>query len=505
MKKLLLKAFQLATAWHWHKYERALSQPRQTQMQTLNHILKLSTATSIESYEQFKNLPQQSYEDLEKTILVAQNTEYNFLSKAKPITYEPTSGSSGARKLIPYTSALLNSFTQLFMLWAHDLLRDGPRLNGGRLYFSVSPQFHETEHGLADDSDYLTGPTGWLFKHFSLVPAQIKRLKNPSDFFFVLALYLLAAEDLEVISIWSPSFLLAVLEFIQNNREKLLKAGKQAQHTVAGITFRPGTISVFKQTELAKQSPNWPVLFPALKLISCWGAHNSAQGYHKLKQLFPNILVQEKGLLATEAPLTFPSERYGAFLPLLHEVFFEFMDPHGQIFLIDELEIGQTYELLISQKSGLLRYQLKDQVKVDKKIKATPCFQFIGRSEAISDLVGEKLNENFIAEIAQVHWPDIYLCLLPNLEASHYTLFSSQELDFQAFEKELAQSPHYHNARQLQQLNPLMGVVQPELEMRLKNFFSQERGMRLGDIKDRYLYSRENDGVLAAFLAKSIH
>lgn len=504
MRGLLLKAFRLATALPWRRFESDLRQPLKAQMRTLHEILKLANAPEINTYADFQQLPLRSYEELEAQILKAEQTGSTFLSREKPKTHEPTSGSSGARKLIPYTPALLHSFTQLFLLWAHDLLSHGPRINGGRLYFSVSPQFHETSHGLDDDSDYLTGLTGQLFKAFVLVPPQIKKLKNPDDFFYVLARYWLGADDLAVISIWSPSFMLAVLDYIHSHASDLIASGHSGQIQIAGQSFTPGPISASKQAELQKPQPNWQKLFPGLKLISAWGAQNSATGFQQLKTLFPDVHLQEKGLLATEAPLSFPSERHQAFLPLLNEVFFEFRNDQGQLLRLDQVAIGESYELLISQKSGLLRYRLKDRVRIEKKVFNTPCFQFIGRGENLCDLVGEKLNETFVAELAKQLCPGTYLCLVPDLATQGYTLFSEQTVDLECFEQGLRQSPHYHNARELKQLSPLQGQITPDLQTRLKAFFSQVRGLKLGDIKDSYLYSRETNGELLAFLSPVI-
>lgn len=472
-------------------------------MQTLSEILRLANAPGIERYADFQHLPLRSYEDVEAQILAAEQSGRGFLSHEKPTTHEPTSGSSGARKLIPYTPALLQSFTQLFLLWAHDLLSHGPRLSGGRVYFSVSPQFHDTHHGLNDDSDYLTGLTGQLFQHFVLVPPQIKKLKNPDDFFYVLARYWLGADDLEVVSIWSPSFMLALMDYIQSHSAALLASSQQKTLHMAGQRFSPGSISAQKQAELQKPQPNWQVLLPGLKLISAWGAQNSATGFAQLKARFPDVWLQEKGLLATEAPLSFPSERYRAFLPLLNAVFFEFLDTQGQLWRLDQVEIGQSYELVISQKSGLLRYRLKDRVQITQRVLNTPCFEFIGRGENLCDLVGEKLNEAFVAEIAKQRCPGNYLCLVPDLAERRYTLFSAQAVDLADFEQGLRQSPHYHNARELTQLLPLRGEVRPQLQIQLKAFFSQMRGMRLGDIKDSYLYSRETNGDLLRFLTQA--
>ena len=56
------------------------------------------------------------------------------LTHEKVKFYETTSGSTGAKKQIPYTKSLLSSFQNMFLLWAHDLLfHSGLNLKSGKL------------------------------------------------------------------------------------------------------------------------------------------------------------------------------------------------------------------------------------------------------------------------------------------------------------------------------------------------------------------------------------
>lgn len=501
MKRLLLKAFAAFSGLAWRRLERALESPRQTQLKTLKRLLRQARlAEPIADYERFKKLPLQSYDELEPRIQTAIDTGQHWLSRRKPFTHEPTSGSSGAKKLIPYTPALIRSFTHMFLCWAHDLLRYGPGFGGGRIYFSVSPQFHDTDYGLSDDSEYLSGPTAWIFRRFTLVPAAVKSLREPEDFLRVVSAHLLSADDLEVISVWSPSFLLSLLDYIQDHALELSKALQQGTVSGGGKVFKLVPVREAKIEALQTVTLNYPQLFPGLRLISCWGSHNAAVGWRELQARFPGVLVQAKGLLATEAPITIPSQKYNTFLPLLDEVFFEFIAEDGKIHLLDALKTDETYELVLTQASGLLRYRLGDLVKVTGRVKNTPCFDFVSRAGSVSDLVGEKLSEGFIAGIA-AQFAGCYFCLVPDLDSRRYLLFADAPLDMALFETELMASPHYHNARKLNQLAPLELYVQPELASLIKVFYVEHRRMRLGDIKDRYLYSRENDGQLSRFLA----
>lgn len=496
---LLLKGFNRFSARSFHRLEKALASPREAQLRTLKQIVALSSRVHTPTLAAFQCLPMQSYEDLSALIESSVAGEQH-LTHHTPFNFEPTSGSSGARKFIPYTRPLIQSFTEMFLCWGHDLLTYGPRFEGGQVYFSVSPQFHQSAHGLSDDADYLSGVTAWFFRRFAAAPTALKQLSDPEQFYTALAACLLCAPQLEIISVWSPTFLLTLLEHIETHRQDILRLCEAGELVLGKQRYGLRPLSDDKRAALQEGDLSGAVLFPHLKLISTWGAQNAAPGFKDLQKRFPQTLVQEKGLLATEAPLTVPSQKYKTFLPILTEVFFEFVDAQGQVFLIDELQEGQTYEVVISQKSGLLRYRLKDRVKVIDRVAATPCFHFVGRTEDVSDLVGEKLNQDFVQGIVDAYYPDDYLCLLPDLARYTYWLLSTEPIDTAAFEAHLMSSPHYHNARQLGQLGPLKQVSIPHLPQELKRYFVQCRHMNLGDIKDKLLYTRENDGALLRFL-----
>ena len=519
------------TARAYRQWEQSLQHPQKAQQRTLHQVLilqaRLPHQTSVRhnSFQAelacLRQLPLQTYEDL---------PELSCLTHQAPLFYELTSGSSGAKKRIPYTRPLLSSFTQMFLCWAHDILvtlqQQGRPFAGGQVYFSVSPQFHdsldEADRGLTDDSDYLTGLTARLFERFRAAPSSLRYLQNPEHFWDVLALALLRAPQLEVISVWSPSFLRVLQQHIQQHGRRLADLLAQPVLFYENRPFKLPVPSPVRQRRLretlqwlALQDPLsptpvwvWAQCFPHLKLISAWGAENAARDFEALRADFRFAFVQEKGLLATEAPLTIPSVQQGGFLPLPQAVFYEFipLNRQGQPLLttqpllLHELTPGEAYELVISQKSGLLRYRLKDRVRVTALRGSTPYLRFEGRSEALCDLVGEKLNAMFVAQGVQHCYPRERVCVMPRLSPAGYVLVADQALEVADLESYFLESPHYCNARKLGQLQALHLLVIPQWPRFVQQFFVTQRHMKLGDIKDQVFYYREQDGQLLQYL-----
>ncbi|MGA1357105.1 MAG: hypothetical protein ACO35Q_10585 [Prochlorothrix sp.] len=209
-----------------------------------------------------------------------------------------------------------------------------------------------------------------------------------------------------------------------------------------------------------------------------------------MRRLFPQVLVQGKGLLATEGPVTLPLLRLGSFLPLLSQVVLEFLDERGQIWGLGALEEGREYEVVLSQQGGLCRYRLGDRVRVAGWAGGTPGLEFVGRGETVSDQVGEKLALGFVeqclaaCEVA-LGWPiEGFRCLAPVRGRSG--LFYALVLDREpvdrsrltgALEAALRRGFHYDRARLLDQLGPLQVWVDPQVADRL---LGQKR---LGDCK----------------------
>jgi hypothetical protein len=57
------------------------------------------------------------------------------------------------------------------------------------------------------------------------------------------------------------------------------------------------------------------------------------------------------------------------------------------------LEQGRDYSVVVTTGAGLWRCRLHDEVRVTGFIGATPCLEFLGRDNAVSDWVGEKLSD----------------------------------------------------------------------------------------------------------------
>ncbi|MGD1949227.1 MAG: GH3 auxin-responsive promoter family protein [Leptolyngbyaceae cyanobacterium] len=486
----LIKGFGALLAPTAHQFYQALSQPQTTQRSLQTELFQqfvrsgYGQSLNITSIDDWHQIPIVTYEDISPWLDPEQSVD-------TILFYEKTSGSSGPAKRIPYTRALRKSFNTLFCIWAHDLITHGPKFETGKVYMCISPKLispDETAEGLEDDSDYLDPWLRWLLKPFLVSPPDAHKPQPPDIFQTNLCKTLLLEENLETISIWSPSFLSVQLDYIQTHRQQLRS---QLIHQ----------LSPARAQLLTHKTINWEALWPKLKLISCWDSAMAADQVSSLKTHFPNTLIQGKGLLATEAPMTVPLVEANGCVPLLNEVFFEFEDDAGQIYLLHELALGQTYSVIISQKGGLYRYRMRDRIEVTHYYRATPCLRFLGRSNATSDMVGEKLTFAFVSQaLKQLGLTTTaFQCLVPSQRPyPHYAFLTDSPADITtALEQHLCQSFHYRQARLLGQLQPVQVHYSSDMQQQLMQYHYQQ-GKRLGDVKYPCLLTTPMDTFLTA-------
>jgi hypothetical protein len=436
----------------------------------------------ISDYAEFaRRVPLRGWDEFAPWVERVRAGEVNVLGTGRVTHLAPTSGSSGARKLIPFTAGLQAGFSAAVGAWMNDLVRMRPGLLGGPSYWSVSPLAEDEDVGgkvpvgFADDAEYLGGVQAWLVRRALAVPAELRHERNMEVFWRRTLIHLLARKDLRMISVWHPSFL-----------ELLLGAAERQWDEVCAGIRDSGRVE-----ELRRLGPKaWAQWWPVLRVISCWGDQAAEPGFLELQRKFPGVLVQAKGLLATEAVITIP---WGGDYPLAVTAhFFEFIDKTGGVRRAHELELGKCYEVVVTNGGGLWRYRLGDVVECTGRMAATPTLRFLGRAGNVSDLCGEKLSEAFVGEVLRGLWSagERPAHAVLRADEAGYVLEISGVAKAglgERIEAALSANPHYALARRLGQLACVRVVVVGEDAAR--DMLLNQRG-RIGDRKPAVLVGR---------------
>lgn len=390
------------------------------------------------------------------------------LTRGRIERFLPTSGSTSASKLVPWTAALGREFRRGIDPWLAALYRRVPGLLATKAYWSISPQGTVARRegllpvGFDDDSAYLGFVGRALFGRVSVVPAGLERCTDPAEFRDRTLLALLAEPRLGLVSVWSPTFLTVLMDHFRSDPDRLLDSlARQSRRGLAG--------RVARLRRVLRELPEaawWPAIWPELRVISCWTHGPSALYAARLQERFPGVEMQGKGLVATEAFVSLPLEP--ALDPVLavRSHFFEFVDPaNGAVGLAHEVREGGLYRVLVTTEGGLYRYDLGDLVRVTGRLGDAPCLRFVGREGNVSDRFGEKLHGPLVADamdrLFDRHGIRPRFRMLAPVETAAgggYALFIGAELSqpervAEELDEALRSNFHYDHCRKLGQLS----------------------------------------------------
>jgi hypothetical protein len=470
-------------------------------------------------------VPLAEYGEFEPYITRIAAGEQGILTAETVLLLEPTSGSAAASKLIPYTKGLKRQFQLGLAPWIADLYRNFPSLITGQSYWSITPAARKPEQtsggipvGFEDDSDYLGGFKGWLVRSVQAVPLEVKLIGDMESFWYVTLLFLLRSRRLALVSVWNPTFLTILCDYLHQWWPGLADDIAAGTLTVP-VPLEPSLAArlVMKNRPDAARAAeirsafssnkdsarSYRALWPRLRLISCWCDAAAAGPAEELERLFPQAVIQAKGLLATEGFATLPLTGHAACLPALRSHFFEFLPQGGgEVLLLHQLQAGEIYALVITTAGGLYRYCLNDLVRVEGFHHGTPLLRFIGKADGISDHFGEKLHEEHVrralrtaAERAALQ-PVFAMLALDEQNPPAYALYiETPESDDdrlrrlgELLDDLLGENCQYRYCRDLGQLSPLR-VFRIETNGRESYLrHCSALGQRLGDVKPQALH-----------------
>lgn len=509
------------------RFRWALRHPAETQAARLRQIVTDNQHCDFGRQHNFaqihdslvfrQQVPLTTYDEIAPAIARMTAGEAGLLTTATVKLFEPSSGSTAAAKLIPYTAALQREFQAGLSAWIGNLFGGQPGLMGGPAYWSITPltggkqsTAAGTPIGFEEDSAYL-GPLGRLVEAALAVPSGVKQLTDMDIFRYVTLRHLLATSDLRLISVWNPTYLGLLLDAMVKWWLPLLDDLASGTLTVAGTMadelqgnlarrLRPEPEHARKLRTLDPSDPATIMqIWPQLRLLSCWADGPAARFADELRARLPGVVMQPKGLLATEAMVSLPWLGASGSVLAVTSHFLEFIDERGDLFLAHELRQGTRYEVVVTTGGGLYRYQLHDQVEVVGHVAATPCIRFGGKTDRVSDWFGEKLNEQFVARALDELWaryeinPTFSLVAPAQVEGGFaYTLYvEAKEIGATAEMAEeldglLRANFHYDYCRRLGQLLPCRVRV---IEGGTQSYLAvcQARGMKLGNIKPALL------------------
>jgi hypothetical protein len=287
----------------------------------------------------------------------------------------------------------------------------------------------------------------------------------------------------------NPSTILRLIEQIEADRPRL--AADVARGDSRLLAQLPPSVARHVRSFL-KSSPGQaralaapgPVsldrLWPRLRAVMTWlGAGSATAAAHVASLLARHVRMIDAGYVASEVrgTVVVDAERNLA-LPLLEDVFFEFVPVEAwdagerATLLLDELEHGASYRVLVTTLGGLVRYDMNDIVRVTGTIGRTPTLGFVRKGRGSTNITGEKVTEEQInlamlevAAAAGIRIP--FYVVVADARAANYCAFVESDAEphrivalAAAFDAKLAAlNIEYASKRASGRLRPLRAIA----------------------------------------------
>jgi hypothetical protein len=338
-----------------------------------------------------------------------------------------TSGSSAKPKTIPVTSSFIGDKSRAFGLYWAFLFDQHPDAQAGKVVgnFSDSGGLHTLPSGLPASSEgsyWSAVGAAAQQRGKSPLPKFVGAIADANARYYTVA-RILVEENVSLMMALNPSTILLLLRKM-NERADLLIADVERgglssafdvsddvrAHVAARYTGNPARAAELRELlqpdgDPTSPTPTLPALaahrvWPSLRLVVSWRSPMQRPYLELLEPHLGPVAQRDYILMASEGIIAIPFEdrRSGGLLATpIH--FYEFIPeeqaerPDPDVLLAGDLEVGQSYVVVLSTTAGLYRYNINDVVRVSGKKGRTPVVEFLYRAGATSSLTGEKLTE----------------------------------------------------------------------------------------------------------------
>ncbi|XP_071484065.1 uncharacterized protein [Diadema antillarum] len=407
--------------------EESWANPRQTQEQYLREIIELNQDTAysmdrgINSVTSLKELrerhPLTTYESYRPYVDRMAKGEEKVLTSDPPTRFALTSGTTGKYKMFPYTKPY---FSRIFRYSMALIMEIGVRFLSERsmlqrdMRFHIAPKIRRTEGGT------LMGPASmipnWMKTILALYssPGAGFDVYDNYDSVYVHLLFGLRDPNLSgMYASFTSTIMFAMRQLercwpdivrdIENGTvsaktispetrrtlEKALGGGDPERAAHLRREFKKGFDGIVKRV--------WPHLL-SIQAKDSQGLRGILQkSYAKGIPIFGYMLSATEGVVAFNMwPMKEGKEEY-VLMPTC--TVFEFIpedhmhEDEPETYFIDELRVGGTYEVVVTQIFGIYRFRYGDVVRVTRFHHNTPVVEFMYRSGQMLNVSSEKLDQ----------------------------------------------------------------------------------------------------------------
>ena len=379
---------------------------------------------SIKSVDEYKsNVPITDYLDYELYINEMLKGEKNILITDDVEFFGHTSGTTGKQKLVPVTKKSREVGSKYMALlierFAYNNLKN--KWNYGRgLMLAATVMTTYSEGGVPICSATSGGMDAIkvILPKIYTSPYEVMKIKDKNAALYLHLLFALEDKNLTYISGVFISNVLDALRTLEDNAELLVRDIRRGSINrnlnIDGETrkklnkcLKPNAGRADEiELEFSKGFEGicrriWPKL---IYIASVTGANFSI--YDDMVNYYTgSVPIYSPAYASTEAMIGInPYISKIRYVIIPDTVFYEFIPvkesnkENPQTYCIDELKVGEKYEIIITSYAGFYRYRLGDVVKVVDYYNNSPEIEFLYRKNQALNMVSEKTTEDHLRE-----------------------------------------------------------------------------------------------------------
>ena len=385
---------------------------------------------NISDYQQ--QVPLTTYDDYETYIdRMTEHGERNLLTAYPVVFYASTSGTSGSPKKIPVTDKGLSVFqnhsaTIQFAVFSEFYKNTKWKdFHNGAVFLLLSLSHEPLKDGVefgSISSAALDEEKLKAMSYFITTPKEVLSHTQNTDLKYLHSRYALAEREISLMAGAYIPALVDIMNYIKENQKDLVSDIRNG--TIGKGIRMPDELRKTLEEDLKpdpKRADELETIFsegfnekvmrkiwPKLQGISAIWAGNFSMYARKLQQFsgrsipyYTNTYVSSEGVFGIARH---PFDQCYAMIP--ESCFYEFIPMDGkagsdeennpQTLLIDEVEEGKEYELVITNQSGFYRYRMGDVIRVVGFYNESPLVVFKYRKKNIVSIAGEKFTEDHL-------------------------------------------------------------------------------------------------------------
>ncbi|MGI6712515.1 MAG: GH3 auxin-responsive promoter family protein [Bacillota bacterium] len=394
------------------------------------HLYHFEGIKNTEDYK--RTVPLTSYSDYECYIEEIAAGQENVLTTDEVQYFGLSSGTTGIQKRIPATAKARKIINMSMMFLQQGALSHAlpAARNGGKgLLLMNMLQSGNTPVGIPTGSGTSGGMQSMqkMLRYFWTSPQEVLAIPDQQVANYLHLLFALKERNLAYLGSPFPSVIIQLFGTLEKQWPEIiqdLSSGRISAHLTLDSAQRarleerliadPLRAEELKQ-ELSKGMQGIAQrVWPKMTYVSCVVGGSFSIYLDRLRYYIGNLPVFSAFYGATEALIgiaTHVNDVSYAVTP--RSAFFEFIpleesfDPNPITYELDQLKVGEMYEVVVTNYAGFYRYRLGDVIKVVGHFHQSPVIEFMYRKGQLLNVAAEKTSEQAVQQALALAVKDV--------------------------------------------------------------------------------------------------